>query len=150
MLFSLTSINFYCHCKNFFTARSLFTFRFWSLLLVTYCQKSQSGKIQLYKSKIFSDTQWAKSFHTRGKNGFPSLLGVHIVCEHPLWYYKRKFKEKICKSLFRKKLHAFFGPPPGFELTNSKIRTIWRHEPWLPRTQCLILNSAMHIKVICS
>ena len=69
------------------------------------------------KSKIIKIviTQWAKSFHTRGKIGFPSLLGVHIVCEHPPWYYKRKCKEKMWKSLLRKKLNAFFGPAPGFE-----------------------------------
>ena len=31
----------------------------------------------------------------RGKIGSPFLLEAHIVCEHPLWYYQRKCKEKM-------------------------------------------------------
>ena len=93
--------------------------RFWDFFgkNVVFCNLWIWKNWSKAKSKIIKIviTQWAKSFHTQGKSGFPSLLGVHIVCEHPPWYYKRKCKEKMWKSLLRKKLNAFFGAAPGFE-----------------------------------
>ena len=88
---------------------------FWSSSWIRTCGPIKVGDLADRSLSYRGHAQWAKSFHTRGKIGFPSLLGVHMVCEHPLWYYKRKCKEKMWKSLLRKKLNAFFGAAPGFE-----------------------------------
>ena len=63
------------------------------------------------------------------KKGSSCFLGVYMVCEDPLWYYKRKCKGKIYKSLMRKKLSSFFGSPLGFEPTPYKIKMFARQEP---------------------
>ena len=92
----------------------------WIIIIGTTLPKTkQEGAGQPYPHISTGTTsQWAKFFHRWGKIHSPLFLGVYIVCEHPLCYYKGKCKEKICKSLYRKKLDSYFQSEPGSEPTD--------------------------------